>query len=230
MDIILTFVIRAIFALALMLFLTRFIGRHMISQMTNYHFIAAITIGSIIGNMVFNINIKLSHFILSFFIFSGIILLLTILSVKNRRLNKLISGNPTTIIKDGKILEENMRKIKYTFDMLNQGLREKGIFNIEEVSYAILEPNGNLSVLKKTTYQSVTKKDIKIELKEKVVPIPLELIIEGKIHEETLQNYQINRDWLNEEICRRGTSLKNISYAVLGTNGKLYIDLYNDIK
>ena len=73
-----------------------------------------------------------------------------------------ISGSPTVLIEGGKILEDNMRKVRYTLDSLDQALREKGIFNIEEVDYAVLEDNGEVSVLRKDEYQYVTKKDMKL--------------------------------------------------------------------
>ena len=227
MEILLTFFIRSIAAIVLMLLLTRFVGRHMISQMTNYHFIAAITIGSIIGNMVFNININFYHFILSFIIFSSIILLLTILAVKSQRLNRLISGNPTTIIKDGKILEHNMKKIKYTFDMLKQGLRQNGVFNIEEVKYAVLEPNGKLSIMKKPEVQPINKSDLAISPVDSF-PVPIELIIEGKIMSDNLKKHNLSHDWLEKEIIKKCATLSDISYGVMGTNGHLYFDFYVD--
>ncbi len=212
MEILLTIFIRSVVAIVLMLLLTHFLGKHIISQMTNYHFIAAITLGSIIGNMVFNTNINFFTFIFSFIIFSGIISLLTFLSIKNQKLNRFISGKPMTVIEEGKILENNMKKIKYTFDMLKQGLRQQGIFNIEEVSYAVLEPNGKLSILKKADLQT----------------IPIEVIFEGKILYDNLLKHRLSTDWLELEISKRGSSLSEISYGVLGTNGSLYFDLYYD--
>src|SRR5690554_6208083 len=69
-------------------------------------------------------------------------------ALKSRKLRKWISGAPTVLIEAGKVLEENMKKNKYTLDSLNEMLREKDIFDIEEVDYALLESNGKLSVMK----------------------------------------------------------------------------------
>ncbi|MGP7816589.1 DUF421 domain-containing protein [Niallia sp. 01092] len=136
--------------------------QQMISQMTYHDFIAAITLGSIAANMAFNIQIKFWSITTCIIVFSFITLLATLLTLKNRDARKSISGDPTVIIENGKILERNLKNLKYTMDSLNQVLREKDVFNIEEVEFAIMESDGHISVLKKTPYQNVTKKDLAI--------------------------------------------------------------------
>ncbi|MED3963001.1 DUF421 domain-containing protein [Niallia taxi] len=70
------------------------------------------------------------------------------------------SGDPTVVIQSGKILEDNMKKMRYTIDYLNQQLREKDVFNIQEVLYALVETKGTLTVLKKPQYRNVTMQDL----------------------------------------------------------------------
>lgn len=113
-----------------------------------------------------------------------------------------ISGSPTVLIENGKILEGNMKKVRYSLDSLDQALREKEIFNLEVVEYAVLEDNGMVSVLKKQEYQYVTRKDLKLLS----VPqsFPVELIMDGVLIEENLENNGLTKEWLENELRRKG--------------------------
>jgi uncharacterized membrane protein YcaP (DUF421 family) len=130
--------VRTICAFVLILIITRINGKNTISQMTYHDFVSSITLGAITGNMAFNTYFKLWQLIASLVIFSGIAFIVSLISMKSRKLRKWFSGKPTVLIENGKILEQNLRKLKFSLDTLNQELREKDIFDIEEVEYAVL--------------------------------------------------------------------------------------------
>ena len=109
--------------------------------------------GTIAGNLAFNIKIKFLYFIIAIVIMSSIVLILNLIAVRNSRFRKWISGEPTTLIQNGQILEDSMKKMGYSLDSLKQALRSKDIFHLDEVKCAILEINGSLSVLKKPPIQ-----------------------------------------------------------------------------
>jgi uncharacterized membrane protein YcaP (DUF421 family) len=89
------------------------------------------------------------------------------LSLKSPRAGALISGEPMVVIANGIPLEENMQKCNFSREALDQGLRAKDIFNIEEVAQALLEVDGTLSVLKKKDYRSLTLKELKTLFSER---------------------------------------------------------------
>jgi uncharacterized membrane protein YcaP (DUF421 family) len=140
--------IRTITALIILLVVARILGKQTISNMTFHDFVTGITIGAIAANLAFNEKIEVWYLILSLIVVTITSYTLSVIAIKSRKLRKWISGSPTVMIEHGKILEDNMKKVRYTMDSLNQSLREKDIFNIEEVEYALLEDNGRLSVLK----------------------------------------------------------------------------------
>lgn len=121
-----------------------------------------------------------------------------------------------------------MRKIHYTLDSLDQALREKDIFNIEEVEYAVLEDNGQVSVLKKEAYQFVTKQDLGLQLQSQVFPV--ELIMDGVLVEDNLKRNGLTREWLENELRQKqkGKSLADVFYAVRGTRQQVVFDFYED--
>lgn len=220
-------VIRSILAFSILLIGTRILGKQTISQMTLFDFIAGISLGAITANLAFNLTIDIHHFLISYFIFVLIIFFTAYISMKSRKARKLLAGDPTVIIQDGKILEKNMRKMRYTLDYLNQQLREKDVFEIEEVSYALVEPNGTLTVLKKPPFRQVTAKDLHLQTKSEH-SLPIELIMDGKVITKNLEEHNLSMDWLEDEVKKRNIKWDNVFYAVVSSNGFLYFDIYND--
>ncbi|ODG94058.1 MULTISPECIES: DUF421 domain-containing protein [Bacillaceae] len=218
---------RTMLAFLILFIGAKLLGKQIIAEMNTFDFIAAISVGSIIANLAFNLNIKIHHAVLAFLILVLVILLVSFISLKSRIGRNLLAGNPTVIIEDGKILEANMRKMRYSLDYLNQQLREKGIFNIDEVLYVVVETNGKVSFLQKPQYRSVTKQDLNIPTKQES-NLPIELIMDGEIISKNLRENNLSELKLQEELKKRNLQTKEVVYAVLAANGNIYIDTYKD--
>ncbi|MFZ5639482.1 MAG: DUF421 domain-containing protein, partial [Bacillota bacterium] len=157
----------------------------------------------------------------------GLALLLQLITLKSRKLSKLIDSDPVVVIKNGKILEQNMAKMRYTTKELMEQLRLKGAFNLGDVEFAILETNGDLSVLKKSQHQPVTPKDM--NMPTQYTGLPVQVILEGEVIRENLVKSGVSLNWLLGEVKKQGiTNIKDIFVASLDTSGNLYIDRYND--
>lgn len=218
--------IRAICSILFLLLIAKILGKQTISNMTFLDFVTGITIGSITANLAFNEKIKGTHMTFALLVFAITSLLLSFIALKNHKMRGWISGSPTILIEGGKILEDNMRKVRYTLDSLDQALREKEIFNIEVVEYAVLEDNGMLSVLKKEEYQFITKKDMKLPRHTQAFPV--ELIMDGKLMEQELESNGLTKEWLETELRRKGKKISDVFYAVRGTQQQLVFDFYED--
>ena len=142
-------ILRSITSFGLLLIGTRILGKQTIAKMTMFDFVAAISLGAIAANLAFNTSIKALHPIIALTTYIIIIFTIAFISLKSRKGRKFLAGDPTIVIQNGNILEKNMYRMRYTLDYLNQQLREKDVFNIEEVLFAIVETNGTLTVLKK---------------------------------------------------------------------------------
>ncbi|WP_379156388.1 DUF421 domain-containing protein [Paenibacillus sp. sgz5001063] len=219
---------RTVLSVGLLLLIPRILGKQTLSNMTSNDFVISITLGSLAANLAFNVSLKSTYLVLSIVVITAISFLLSFISLKSRRLRSWISGSPTVLIEDGKIMEANMRKIHYTLDSLVQALREKEIFNLEEVEYAVLEDNGQVSVLKKEAYQSVTKQDLGLVLHPQAFPV--ELIMDGVVVEDNLKRNGLTREWLETELEKKqqGKTLADVFYAVKGTQQQLVFDFYED--
>lgn len=231
---ILTF--RIISIMLLFLIGTLLTGRRHIGELPVFDFLVIMTLGSVVGADIAEPNIP--HLPVAFAVV--LILLLqyihSIVVIKNRKIGKLLTFEPVVVIENGQFVKSSLKKIRYSIDIILTLLREKGIFYLEEVDFAIIESTGNLSVLKKSPYDSLTKKDMNITSTDNGLPISV--IIEGKVYENVLNNLNLDINWLNTQLANQGIkNIKEVFYACIDTSKKLYIskgveyvDKINDIQ
>lgn len=112
-------------------------------------------------------------------------------------------------------------------DLLLSELRSQGVFALADVEFAVLEPTGKLSVLKKTQALPVTPGDLHLPTPYKGMETPL--VMEGSPLEANLARVGLNTPWLTAQLASRGiTDLSDVYYAGLDTAGSLYVDLFGD--
>lgn len=227
MELVIHSILRTGISFIILMLVSVWIGKQINSHNNHYNFGLSVTIGSFIANMGFDTKI---NFVEMTFAFSTLVLMyfiVSLISAKSRKMRLWLSGEPTVIIQKGKILDRNMKKIRYSLDDLNQQLREQGIFDIFEVEFALLEVSGKLSVLKKTIFQPVIKRDVKPNVENQHVILPKELIMDGVLVNKNF-TFQYSSQWLDQELKIRNLQIKDIQYAVISSNGSLFIDLYKD--
>lgn len=219
-------IIRTTISVFLLILSTHIIGRQAISRLTYLHYFVSITLGSIAGNLAFDYKLNAFHLSTSLILFSILSVLLSYFALKSRTLKRWFFGEPVILIDKGKILEKNLSKINMSLEVLSQCLRRKDIFDFDEVECAILETNGELSVLKKPMYLPVTRKDLSLQTSNR--SFPAELIVDGEIIFENLTKRNLTLEWLEKELNKRKLAQKDVNYMVMSSNNQLYIDLYQD--
>ncbi|MFL0195299.1 DUF421 domain-containing protein [Clostridium sp. WILCCON 0269] len=113
--------------------------------------------------------------------------------LKSGNLRRIIDGQPTILIKKGKIQKQALTSTHINIDDLSMLLRKQSVFSITEVEYAILEPDGNLSVLKKPQQQQITKSDMQISTST-LNYMPSEIIVDGKIIKHNLSELNLSEE------------------------------------
>ena len=212
MGVLFIIVFRTIFMYLLVLLIFRLMGKREIGELSLLDLIVFIMIAEMAVISIESPKSKLTEAILPMLILMLIQIGFSQLSLRSRWFRVLIDGKPSIIIYNGKIDERVMRKQRYNFDDLLSQLREKDIFNINEVEFAILESSGKLSVMKK---QSPS---------DKTPNFPLPLILDGEVQRENLEFLQLDEQWLLDELKSRGFSdVGNISYCTF-ENGTFTID------
>ncbi|GIN39763.1 DUF421 domain-containing protein [Heyndrickxia oleronia] len=216
--------LRTFISFSILLLLTRILGKKQLNHVTVFTYITGIALGNIAGDMVVHKDIKITDGIIGLTLWSLLTLIIEYISLKSVKVRTILDGEPSIIIKQGKIHVDAMRSNKLNMDDLMMLMRLKDVFSIKEVEYAILEPNGQLSILKKEEYESVIKKDTHISTKRRPY-LPTELVVDGKIIKKNLKELNINEDWLLEELKMKGhPHLSKIFYAELQPDGSIHVD------
>lgn len=220
-------VLQAVVSFVILLILTRIIGKQQVSQLTYYEYINGITFGSIAANMATDSFAKFSDHLAGLLTYGVLTFLAAYIALKSRKMRKIINGEPVVVIQDGKILENNLRKMKLNLDEFTMLLRLKDIFDFTQVKLAIIEPSGGLSVIKKAEYENVERKDL--GLKAQGTSLGTEVIQDGIINKNNLKRLGLDEKWLLEQLKMRHIfALDVVEYAVVTDNKRLILDLKAD--
>lgn len=220
-------VLQAVVSFVILLILTRIIGKQQVSQLTYYEYINGITFGSIAANMATDSFAKFSDHLAGLLTYGVLTFLAAYIALKSRKMRKIINGEPVVVIQDGKILENNLRKMKLNLDEFTMLLRLKDIFDFTQVKLAIIEPSGGLSVIKKAEYENVERKDL--GLKAQGTSLGTEVIQDGIINKNNLKRLGLDEKWLLEQLKMRHIfALDGVEYAVVTDNKRLILDLKAD--
>lgn len=219
-------IVRTLCSAVILFILTRLLGKRQISQLSFFEYITGITIGSITAYLSVDVDTHWYLGIISMGVWFLVSLSIEYLQIKSKKARDWIDSKPTVLIKDGKILEENLKREKLTNDELLEQLRKKSIFQSAQVEFALIEPDGQINALLKKEYQPLTPSDLGIKVSPE--PEPQTVIIDGKIMDEPLSTIGLNRQWLHTELEKLGVSLDNVNLGQVDGYGQFYVDLYDD--
>ena len=214
--------IRSVFGFAILLVLTRLLGKKQLSQLSVFTYITGIALGSMVSEMVMVKELSIVDSVVALIVWSSLVIIVEWVSLKSATARVLLDGQPTIVIKRGLIMAESLKKHRLNLDDLTMQLRINQVFSITDVEYAILEPNGALTVLKKSDYNPVTKGDMGIVAE--AVGLPSEIITDGKVVEKNLEELGYSRKQLDDELQKQGVAdIKTVLYAELQKDRTLYI-------
>lgn len=221
-SIILRTILKAIVIYFLALVLTKFVGRKIITKMNFFDFVMGVSMGAIITNAAIDKDARFISCVTTLIVFTILVIVIDYVSIKNFFVRKIIDYEPVVVIENGTIIDKNLKKLRMTVNELMMKLREKDNFSLDEVEFAIMEGDGQLSVLAKADKKALTPNDMKIKVKSS--GLLKDIIIDGKIIENNLKVAGINKEWLENELKKH--EIKNISevfYAGIDSNKKLSI-------
>lgn len=145
-------------------------------------------------------------------------------SLKNSTFRVAFDGEPTIVIKNGKIMQRQLAAHRLNMDDLSMMLRVNNVFSIRDVDYAVLEPNGELSILKQAKLEEVTKQDLNIKPAIRYY-LPTELISDGRLIKRNLKELGLTEEWLTSELKKLGySSIDQIFFAELQSDGTLFVN------
>ena len=214
--------LRAILSLITLFLITKMLGKKQVSQLSLFDYVIGISIGNFAAEMTINLESDYLHGILAVVIFGIVAYLVSILTMKSIHLRRYFMGTPTLLIQDGKLLEQNMKKVKYDVNDLLEQCRTNGYFDLGEIKYALMEANGTLSILPFETERPLKVKDMKVKPKKE--GLCANVIIDGKVMPNNLKNCNKDETWLKKELKIKGyTDLQQILLATVDVNEKLQV-------
>ncbi|MEO3947823.1 DUF421 domain-containing protein [Gorillibacterium sp. CAU 1737] len=219
---------RSLSAVVILFVLTRILGKKQISQLTLFEYVLGITLGELAGFISTDVEAHYLHGVIALLIWFLVPYALEHITLRNLRIRNFLEGSMTEVIKDGKILEKNLRRERFSPDDLMEELRKKDVFDVNEVEYAVLEAGGDLNILLKKEYQPLTAKLLNISIPNEKTTESQVIIMDGKVVPEALVQAEKSERWLHKELDKRKVKPEEIYLAQVDGDGGLYLDLFDD--
>lgn len=208
---------RALLSLIALFLSTKIIGKKQVSQLSLFDYVIGISIGNFAAEMTINLESQEIHGIVAVIVFGFVAYLVSILTMKSIYLRRFFMGTPTIIIEHGKIIEDGLKNVKFDINDMLEQCRIKGYFDIKDIEYAIVEANGELSILPKD--RCVNTKDLNLNVKKE--GLCANVIIDGKIMINNLNNINKTKKWLIKEIKKENKNINDILLATVDVNDNI---------
>ena len=218
--------LRVFLGFVTLLFFIRIIGNKQLGQLNIFTYISGIVIGSMIADTLLHKNLSMWRSILGVSAWVGLLLFMETMSLKSVRVRELLDGQPIILVKRGKIIYDALKKERMNIDDLTMLLRTNMVFSILDVDYAILEPNGDLSILQKQEKETVKKEDLQISTTPKS-HLPTSMVMDGRIITRNLVELGLSEEYLSHALNTASIQHNDILYAELQGDEQLHIQLYN---
>ncbi|MCL2396987.1 MAG: DUF421 domain-containing protein [Defluviitaleaceae bacterium] len=193
----------------ILLVLVRIIGNKQLGQLNVFTYISGIVIGSMLGDIILHSDIDFWRSVLGIVLWVGLAIFVEFMALKSIKFRELFDGQPVILIKKGKIIYSALKKERLNVDDLTMMLRTNNAFSVADVDYAILEPNGDLSVLKKQASAKC---------------LPTMVISEGRVITKNLKELGLTKSWLDDALNDLNIKSKEgILYAEIQKDGKLHV-------
>lgn len=208
-------------SIVVLFFLSKLIGNKQISNMNIFDYINGITIGSIAAELATCELEELPYIAIALVIYAVIVFVLSLISQKSIKLRRFFTGKSILLYDKGKMYKKNMITAKLDFNEFLMMLRSQGYFNLNEIETAILEQNGDMSVLPKDRNRPVTPDDIKVRVHQTRPEIVV--ILDGLVLKNNLKSTGNNEDWLLARLEEHHKKLEDVFAATCDGDNNLKI-------
>lgn len=215
-------IVRTLILYALVVLVLRLLGKRQIGQLQPFELVVIIMISELAAIPSEDIGIPLLSGVIPIIVLLLAGVTLSYLSLKSERARAIICGTPTVIIERGRILDKELQRMRYNLSDLLEQLRVKNVANIADVEFAILETNGELSVIPKSLKRPVIPEDM--QLAPKYEGLPLTLVMDGKVNPENMNKAKVDMRWLEGEIKKfQVHKIDQVLLASLDSSGTLFV-------
>lgn len=214
-------IIRTILLYAFVVLAVRLMGKRQISEMQPSELVITLIVSEIAAIPMQNTSQPLLSGIIPVMVLVALEIAASVLMMKSGKFRKIMCGSPIVVIRDGKILQNEMRRLRLTTEDLCVQLRQQDIFSIEDVQYCIVETNGKVSVLEKPQKRNPSADDLKVKIKDN--KIETVVVSDGQILDNSLKLCGKNKDDVYKILKSEHTRLKDVFLMTLDALGKYNI-------
>lgn len=214
-------IIRTVVLYAFVVFSVRIMGKRQISDMQPSELVITLIISEIAAIPMQNTSQPLISGVIPVLVLVALEIIASVIMMKSGKFRKLICGSPIVVIRDGEILQNEMRRLRLTTEDLCVQLRQQNIFSIEDVQYCIVETNGKVSVLEKPQSRQPSAKDFGIEISDN--KIETVVVSDGQILDNSLKLCRKSKNNVIEILKKENTKLSDVFIMTLDALGKYNI-------
>lgn len=213
--------VRAFILYIVVVVLLRLMGKRQIGELQPAEFVITMLSSEIAAIPMQDNRTPIINTIIALFILVSLEIIVSVINLKSVKFRGLMQGHPVIVIRDGKIDMKALGKLRITLNDLIAALRQKDIFDITQVSYAVFETNGKISVLLKPQYANSTAKDLKLSPADNGMPFAV--ICDGTIIENALNESGKDEKFIKDNLRKHNIPLDEVVIMTVDKSGKVTI-------
>ena len=200
--------IRTVLLYIIIIFAVRMMGKRQISEMQTSELVITLLMSNIASIPMQDTEQSMLSGIIPMMVLLVCEIFISYLMLKKSGIRRLICGKPIIVINDGTVDQQAMKELRISTEDLYEQLRQKDVFDISEVAYAILETNGKMSVFKKSIYSPLTVGDLEMQKEDSILKVTV--ISDGEIAKSSLKVCGLGTNWLYETLKSENIALKDV--------------------
>lgn len=202
----------------------RIMGKRQLGELQPSELVVAIMISDLATVPMQSKRASLLEGIVPIFTLVSLEILLSVLVLKSEKLRRLITGSPTKIIENGHFLQHALASLRLCTDDVTEQLRLAGYSDITQIDSAVIETNGQISILPKEASRPVTCHDLKIKPPQQ--HFPHTVISDGKMRLNNLRSAGVNREWLKKKLSEYNvTDINSVFYMSVSDDKKIFLQI-----
>lgn len=212
-------IVRTVLIYLCVLFAMRLMGKRQLGELQPEELVSTILISNLASISIESEEVPVTASLIPLFLIAALELLGSILSFQSQKFFNLMSGRPKTVILDGQIDQNALRTLRLTTADLMEALRGKDIFDPRDVSYAVVETNGSLSVALRPEREPATLSDLALKVQHGQATIPF--VLDGQVLDDNLRWCGKDHAWL-ERTAQANTLLVEEILLLIGNDTEDY--------
>lgn len=215
--------VRALLLYFVVVVVIRMMGKRQVAEMQPFELVIMIMIAELAATPMEDVGIPLINGIIPIIALLSIQVLISYFSLKSEKFRDFICGKPSILIHKGRIDQSELRRLRVSINDLLEALRNKDYFNISDVEYAILETNGQMSIVPKADKRPVVISDLKSDDDIQDEELPVTLIVDGRLNDTKLKKAGYDKGWLMDQLRKQNIdNIESVFFAFLSSDKIFY--------